>query len=104
MPEDDGRKDDRLSMALKIREQMRALLRTPGWGMLAENAGKQIDSLTKEVMSTPVKANDMTHQEFVKGEVYGFRLLLVLPETMLKDAEMVIEALKDAGRHDEGDE
>jgi hypothetical protein len=103
-PEEEGQTleekvtEDRAS-AIKQKDALLALIVSPGWRIIAENFSKLADSLTEEVINTPLHVSPeftVERQEFQKGQIKVARELVNYPQQLISIAEDVIESLKPA--------
>lgn len=78
---------------------LRLLLQSQGWALLNKHVQAQIDARTDAIILTPLsRMDDTLEQEYKKGEIAALRLTMVLPQTLVEEAE---RALADMRKNDE---
>lgn len=85
--------------AAKLKRMLGGLLEHEGWQWLAEAAKVQISHRENEVLLKPTE--NVSAQEYMKGELQGIKLFLSLPRNGLEMSEAVLKA---AMEDEEGDE
>lgn len=79
----------------ELLQDLRHLLRSPGWGRLVKIAETQCHSREREVLA-PLGGKNPYEMEFQKGEIAGIRLFMQLPE-------IAVENLKDLNVEDDNE-
>lgn len=98
-------KDRRLANEQKYAAQ--ALTATQGWAIMREYIEGEIARMITEVIDTPLHmAPEVTveRQEYIKGQIKAFKVILELPQQMITIAEGVLETLPPADEEDETDD
>lgn len=78
------------------RSDLKALLKHPGWKIIQEYLERNKAWRVQKIISTPLgyEGSDGTwtseRQEYMKGEIAGFEITRVLPESLLGDVETEI--------------
>jgi len=83
-----------LDLAMKERGVLKELVATPGWKFLMEIAEAQRMVRSNKILLTPRAADEMTIQEFEKGEVAGVLLFMNMPATAIEALSDEIEEWK----------
>ncbi len=92
----------RLREAVQQRNSFHDLLRSQGWDALAKVLEAQIETRRNKFELVPLESLDQVYaQEFLKGELAAFRLILRLPKDALDDAQAVIDETKETKGTDE---
>lgn len=83
-----------------------ALINHRGWDMFKVLIEAQIESRTREVMSSPLgDEKTLAKQEWDKGEASGLRLALALPRIIIENLESIEkENAPDVGADDPSDD
>ena len=77
---------------LEQQNALEALLKSTGWGLLANLAVEQAKFRERRVLLAPLESVDkLATQEFEKGEAAGLRLMLRLPHSLLDSLRAEIE-------------
>ncbi len=94
--------DLKLSKMKKELQDLRNLLRLPGWERLVEYGKGQTANRVNNVMLTPCESVDATlPQEFMKGEYAGISLFFKLPENRISELEELIKIVEQKENKDE---
>lgn len=86
--------DRRLANEQKYAAQ--ALLNTQGWSMMREFIEGQVAQMITDVIDTPLhEAPEVTveRQEYLKGMIKAFKVVLEMPEQMIATAQNALDAL-----------
>lgn len=83
-----------LDLAMKERGILKELIATPGWAFLMEIAAAQRAVRSNKILFTACPADQVTVQEFEKGEVAGITLFSAMPETAIEALTGEIESRK----------
>lgn len=81
-------------LAITHKHAMEALQATPGWIIIAEFLREQVEQLTTEVIDLPLHYSPeltVERQEYVKGQIKAFKLVLGLPA---RTADLASDALE----------
>lgn len=91
MMEDENRS---LDLAMNERGVLKELIETPGWKFLMDIAEAQRMVRSNKILFTPCPADQVTVQEFEKGEVAGITLFTSMPETAIEALSSEIDEHK----------
>lgn len=83
-------KDRRLANEQKYAAQ--ALTNTQGWSIMREYIQAEIDRMITEVIDTPLQTT-FERQEYLKGMIKAYKIVLGMPQQMIAVAEGVLETL-----------
>ena len=83
-----------LDLAMKERSVLRELTESAGWKFLMEIAEAQRMVRSNKILLTPCPADQVTVQEFEKGEIAGITLFSAMPETAIEALTGEIESWK----------
>ena len=94
--------DERLHEAIRQRNAFRDLLRSEGWDMLMKIFQEQLETRRNQVELTPLaSADEAFAQQFERGEIANLRLTMQLPQSILDDAQSIIDTTKETEGHDD---
>ncbi len=100
MADDDT--DAGLREAIRQRNAFRDLLRSEGWDMLMKIFQEQLETRRNRIELNPLVSMDEAFaQQFERGEIANLRLTMQLPQSILDDAQSVIDTTKETEGHDE---
>lgn len=83
-----------LDLAMKERSVLRELMESAGWRFLMEIAEAQRMVRSNKILLTACPADQVTVQEFEKGEVAGIMLFSTMPATAVEALSNEIESWK----------
>ena len=83
-----------LDLAMKERGVLKELINSAGWRFLMEIAQAQRMVRSNKILFTACPADQVTVQEFEKGEVAGITLFSTMPETAIEALGSEIEQWK----------
>ena len=94
--------DELLREAVKQKNAFAALLRSEGWDMLMKIFQEQLETRRNRVELTPLASVDEAFaQQFERGEIANLRLVMQLPQSILDDAQSIIDTTKETEGHDD---
>lgn len=83
------------------KQDIKALMESPGWAILLRALDGQIKSRTDFVIYNPLNDSDAVYkQEFMKGEINAFGVLRTLPDRIIAAIELDQEINYAAGSRD----
>lgn len=86
---------DEYESAQKVAKHVGALLQSEGWKILQDVARAQIEARQISNSVPMYKTDDVLYRQLACGEILGIQLFLATPESMVEDAKVTIERLKD---------
>ena len=92
-----------LDLAMNERAMLRELIESSGWQFLMTIAQAQRQVRSNKILLTPRPADEITVQEFEKGEVAGIMLFEELPTTAIEALSAEIDEWKRKLNLDEGE-
>lgn len=94
---DDG---NTLTMAIKQKEAIQALIRSEGWTILNKIITTLVRTESEAIILHPLgeKYKDPYAQEWAKGNVHGLRTIQLLVTNIVAEAEAIVEHMTNANR------
>ncbi len=94
--------EESLREAVRQRNAFRDLLRSEGWDMLVKIFQEQLETRRNRIELNPLASMDEAFaQQFERGEIANLRLTIQLPQSILDDAQSIIDTTKETEGHDE---
>jgi len=84
-----------------MRRVFKELLKTPGWGRLADYAQGQVVARQNAAVQPSGGLDGCIEQEFSKGEVSGIQLFMAFPGLILEDVDEQISDLIEEIKNDD---
>lgn len=83
--------NDELSAAIRSKRAAELLLKTEGWVYLLEFINTGIDLRMKTILEPLHSTDDAPRQEFMKGVMYGMKMIREWPQLVVETANELIE-------------
>lgn len=84
--------EEQVREAREILDEMRELLKQPGWHRLQKIWTTQMDGRQNEVLLQPT--TDPYEQEYKKGEIQGIKLASTFPSKLIEMSKAVLDTAK----------
>lgn len=72
--------------------QMQALIKQPGWAVLASAAAKHIEARKNEVLLKPTE--NAAEENYMKGEIQGISIFVEIPKQIIEMNKDILETAK----------
>ena len=80
----------------QLREEFRALVKSPAWGRLSSAADAQIVSRERMILAPSHEKAEVNgkpvSEDYLKGEISGIRSFLLLPTILIENANEVLKS------------